>query len=142
MVRLLLFSLISMAAGCAEYGLSTNKPTELQAFLKPEFIQIAHNGAYSGDISSDETAETCKTFTLDKSDIVTFFQLAHTVSLDEYSHDLIASNCFASGSLVSGGHKIGDWKIDRARRGFFHPTDNKTQLYYCNACQSTIFYEP
>ncbi|GMR16537.1 MAG: hypothetical protein BMS9Abin31_0879 [Gammaproteobacteria bacterium] len=135
MVKLILLLFVTLVASCS---VSNN----IQKEFDFRIINIENNGSYSGYISSNETVEFCKSFVLKKSEIIAFFKKSGIVAYREYSHDLTASNCYASGSFVTSEGIKGIWKIDRARRGFINfNASNKTQYYYCAACINALFYE-
>lgn len=138
MVKLILFFFSTFALGCSV----ANNTSQTQQSLDFKSIHIDHNGSYSGYISSNETAESCKTFILNKSEIVTFFKHSRTATSREYAHDLTASNCYASGGFITSIGVEGTWKIDRARRGVINFNNGAhTKYYYCSGCKSTLFYE-
>ncbi|WP_157259129.1 hypothetical protein [Burkholderia ubonensis] len=70
---------------------------------------------------------------------VHFFEHAGRVTEREYSHDLVAANCYAEGKahLVDGG--TATWKIDQARRGFVSMPDGSTIYLYCPKCRANVF---
>ncbi len=137
MVKLIPVVCVFLMLGC-----SVEKHTnQIQQSLKFESITIENNGAYSGYISSDETAGSCKDFILDSDEVIKYFKISQVATPKEYEHDLTASNCYASGSFVSSSDKKGTWKIDRARRGII-TTSIDTKYYYCVECKSPLFYEP
>ena len=136
MVKLIPFLFTILITACSR---SAFKVQDLVDF---EFIDIQENGLYSGYISSDETEESCKTFTLTKDDISQFFKHARVVSQEEYAQNLTASNCYASGQFTTSTGEQGDWKIDRARRGMLHlNASNEVKYYYCPECVKSLFYE-
>ncbi|MCF6236463.1 MAG: hypothetical protein L3J70_08875 [Gammaproteobacteria bacterium] len=139
MVKLILPFFITVAlVGCS----ITNNTGQTQQPLDFKTIHIDSNGSYSGYISSNETVESCKTFILNKSEIIKFFKHSRTATSREYAHDLIASNCYASGSFTISNGIEGTWKIDRARRGLINYNNNaNTKYYYCAECKSALFYE-
>lgn len=57
-------------------------------------ITISNNGAWSDNVSSDETAEECKTFLLTETDVRQFFELARVATDRDFDHELIMSRCF------------------------------------------------
>jgi hypothetical protein len=143
MVKLLLISSALILYGCSSGDdETTNKQKASGNLLNPESIKIEHNGDFSGYVNSDETPEMCKSFILDKADVLSFFTSARSATLREYEHDLTASNCYASGTFVSESGVSGDWKIDRSRRGGIHVQHKEPEYYYCGECKSQLFYEP
>ena len=137
MVKLILL-FITLALGCS---VTNNATKTLQPFELKD-IQINNNGSYSGDISTNETVDFCKTFVLKKSEISNFFKQSRIATSREYAHDLTASNCYVSGSFTTTEGKKGTWKIDRARRGYINfNNSNNAKYYYCSKCKSTLFYK-
>jgi hypothetical protein len=141
MVKILLITFIFMIFGCSSSNDLTDDENQSQQLLKLISIKIVHNGAYSGDIGSDETPDMCKSFILEEFEIFNFFVTARSATLREYEHDLIASNCYVSGTFVSENGVRGTWKIDRSRRGFLHFSGSKSEYYYCGECENQLFYE-
>jgi len=134
----MLFFFTTLAPGCSV----ANNTSQTQQSLDFKSIHIDRNGSYSGYISSNETAESCKTFILKKSEILLFFKHSRIATSREYAHDLTASNCYASGSFVTSTGVEGAWKIDRARRGLIDFNKGAdTKYYYCSECKSILFYE-
>jgi len=133
MVKYLPFLCIFLVIGCSE------KNQEEQLF-ELKSITIDSKGSYSGYISSDETAESCKTFVLENDKALNFFKHSQVVTLREYEHDLTASNCYVNGTFVSSLGEKGTWKIDRARRGML-TIGADTTYYYCSDCKSSLFYK-
>lgn len=136
MVKLWLTVVSIVLASC-----STNNTDHGEASTRSLFteVKIEHNGAYQGNISSDETENSCENFVLSETEVTTFFSIARSATEREYGHDLIASNCYASGVLMLDGTQ-GTWQIDRARRGFLSLA-GKTEYYYCDECDGLLFYE-
>ncbi len=138
MVKNILFLITVLALGCSV----TNNKNSTQKSIDFKSIHIDRNGSFSGYISSSETAELCKTFILNRSEIVTFFKHSRIATPREYAHELTASNCYASGSFITSAGAEGTWKIDRARRGLIHfKKSTHTKYYYCVECKSKLFYE-
>lgn len=138
MVKLILLFFITLALGCSV----ANNTSQTQQSLEFRSIHIDNNGSYSGYISSDETAESCKTFVLKKAEIVDFFKQSRAATSREYAHDLTASNCYVSGSFIMSTGVKGTWKIDRSRRGLINFNNgSNTKYYYCSECKSSLFYE-
>ncbi len=134
MVKLILLLFFTLVASCS----ATNNTPEKIDFKS---INIENNGSYSGYISSNETVEFCKSFILKKAEIISFFKKSRIVTSREYSHDLTASNCHTSGNFVTSEGIKGIWKIGRDRRGLINfNASNKTQYYYCAACENALFY--
>lgn len=136
MVKLWFTVVIVVLASC-----SANNTDHGDRTIKSKFtdVKIEHNGAYQGNISSDETKKSCEDFVLIETEVTTFFSISRSATEREYGHDLIASNCYASGVLELDGHQ-GTWQIDRARRGFLS-LEGKTEYYYCAECDGLLFYE-
>ncbi|MCA8492213.1 hypothetical protein OHZ10_14780 [Burkholderia arboris] len=105
----------------------------------PESVEIVTNGAWSADISGDETADTCRTFVLRQADVRAFFKRASRVTERAYSHDLDAANCYAEGKARVAGGGSAKWRIDQARRGFISMPDGRTIYLYCPKCQADVF---
>lgn len=105
----------------------------------PDSVEIVRNGAWSADISGDETADMCRTFVLRQADVSAFFKHASRVTERAYSHDLDAANCYAEGRarLADGG--TAKWKIDQARRGYISMPDGRTIYLYCPKCRADVF---
>ncbi len=135
MVKFILLLFFTLVASCS----ATNDISKEFDF---KTINVENKGSYSGYISSNETVEFCKSFVLKKTEIISFLKKSRKVTYREYSHDLTASNCYTSGSFVTSEGIKGTWKIDRARRGIINfNASNKTQYYYCAACENVLFYE-
>ncbi len=142
MVRLLLITSVLILSGCSSSDHeTTTKHKSPGDVLSIESLKIEHNGGFSNYISSDETPEICKGFVLDKIDVLNFFTTARSATSREYEHDLIASNCFSSGTFISNSGISGDWKIDRSRRGMLHVQDKVPEYYYCSECKIPLYYE-
>ncbi|MES2212665.1 MAG: hypothetical protein V4490_05960 [Pseudomonadota bacterium] len=142
MVKLLFITSALILSGCSSSDHeTTTKQKSPGNVLSIESIKIEHNGEFSNYISSDETPEMCKSFVLDKADVLNFFTTARSATSREYEHDLTASNCFASGTFISNSGVSGDWKVDRSRRGTLHVQGKAPEYYYCNECKSQLFYE-
>ncbi|WP_175775881.1 hypothetical protein [Burkholderia anthina] len=107
--------------------------------IGPGSVEIVRNGAWSADISGDETADMCRTFVLRQADVSAFFKRASRVTARTYSHDLDAANCYAEGEarLADGG--TAKWRIDQARRGFISMPDGRTIYLYCPKCRAGVF---
>lgn len=103
-------------------------------------VRFVDNGAWTDQISSDETSEFCSGFVLTENDVRDFFKAARTATAREYEHDLDMSRCFASGELILSG-KSSLWKIDRARRGRLIFPDKSERYFYCPACKNDKFFE-
>lgn len=143
MVRAAMLAATLVLCGCATVGrqaaLEPDRPT---AAMNPAALRILSNGAFSGDISSDETAAMCSAFRLSVADVSTYFAQARRVQAAEYAHELIASNCHASGTYSTAGGQTLNWKIDQARRGMLHAAGKVPTYYYCARCESPAFYAP
>ncbi|WP_444944719.1 hypothetical protein ACJJIK_08190 [Microbulbifer sp. ZKSA006] len=138
MVKYILLFFTTLALSC----LIINNTSQAQQLLDFKSIHIVNNGSYSGYISSDETAESCKAFIVNKSEIIEFFKNSRAATSREYAHDLTASNCYASGSFITSTGVEGTWKIDRARRGLINFNNGAhSKYYYCSECKNTLFYE-
>ncbi|MCF6257651.1 MAG: hypothetical protein L3J98_03380 [Gammaproteobacteria bacterium] len=138
MVKIILSFFIALTMGCSVI----NNTDKIQQLFEFNSIHIDSNGSYSGYISFNETTEYCKTFVLKKSEVVDFFKQSRAVTSREYAHDLMASNCYASGGFILSTGIAGTWKIDRARRGMINfDNGDDTKYYYCSECKSTLFYE-
>ncbi|WP_269508623.1 hypothetical protein [Burkholderia sp. IMCC1007] len=105
----------------------------------PESVEIVRNGAWSADISGDETAETCRAFVLRQADVSAFFKRANRVTERAYSHDLDAANCYAEGNARFVDGSTVKWTIDQARRGFITEPDGRTIYLYCPKCRTDVF---
>jgi len=138
MVKHILLIIIFLVSGCS----ATNNVTKNFQVFELKDIKIDNNGSYSGYISTNETADSCKIFILKKSEIINFFKQSRIATSREYAHDLAASNCYASGSFTTAEAKKGTWKIDRARRGYINfNSSNNAKYYYCSKCKGTSFYD-
>ena len=102
---------------------------------------IVDNGAYSGDVSSHETAQSCRDFWVTDDSVKSFFLASDIIDINAYQHELVASNCYASGTFLTADGKTGSWQIDRARRGFLAFQED-SYLYYCHRCRQDIYYAP
>ncbi|VWB54296.1 hypothetical protein BLA14095_02377 [Burkholderia lata] len=107
--------------------------------VMPESVEIVRNGAWSADISGDETAEMCRTFVLRRADVSAFFKRAGRVTERAYSHDLDAASCYAEGEARLAGGGAAKWRIDQARRGFISMHDGRTIYLYCPKCRAAVF---
>lgn len=105
----------------------------------PESVDIVKNGAWSADISGDETADMCRTFVLRRADVSAFFKRAGRVTERAYSHDLDAARCYAEGEARLAGGGAAKWRIDQARRGFISLHDGRTIYLYCPKCRADVF---
>lgn len=116
-----------------------SSPSKTARLVAPESVEITKNGAWSEYISGAEMADTCRSFVLRRADVSAFFEHAGRVTEREYSHDLVAANCYAEGKahLVDGG--TATWKIDQARRGFVSMPDGSTIYLYCPKCRANVF---
>lgn len=137
MVKLLLIYIILVSGSS-----SITNTTKALHPVKFNSVNISNNGSYSGYISTNETEEFCKSFILQKQDIIAFFKKARIATQREYAHDLTASNCYVGGEFITASGMKGNWKIDRARRGYvaFNNGGN-TRYYYCLKCKNTLYYE-
>jgi len=104
-------------------------------------VEILSSGQYSGLISGEETVQSCRDFRLAEADVLAFFKTAERVDLRQYGHDHEASNCYASGTFTALSGATGDWKIDRARRGYLHLQTGGTTYFYCPSCADELFHE-
>lgn len=145
MVKQPLIFLCMALAGCSSGKSSVmNAGFSSDGAIPLKNIHILQNGHYSGLISSDETPEVCSNFMLTETVVHHFFVTAESVDLRKYEHDISASNCYASGTFESAKGDEGDegdWKIDRTRRGFLHLQDGQTTYFFCNKCNSDLYYE-
>jgi hypothetical protein len=120
------------------------KSPELAAF-RPlvKSVIINQNGAFTGDISGNETPDTCSEFKLTEAEVKDFFSSARASSRRENLIDADMSNCFADGMLtLQDGNQAG-WSIDQARRGEIRvtrPSGGAVLYYYCATCFSKKFY--
>ncbi|WP_175043275.1 hypothetical protein [Burkholderia lata] len=105
----------------------------------PESVEIVRNGAWSADISGDETPDMCRAFVLRQADVSAFFKRASRVTARAYSHDLDAANCYAEGNARLAGGGAAKWRIDQARRGFISMPDGRTLYLYCPKCRADVF---
>ncbi|MBY4870536.1 hypothetical protein DIE14_21450 [Burkholderia sp. Bp9017] len=105
----------------------------------PKSVEIVRNGAWSADISGDETPDMCRAFVLRQADVSAFFKRASRVTARAYSHDLDAANCYAEGSVRLAGGGAAKWRIDQARRGFISMPDGRTLYLYCPKCRADVF---
>lgn len=108
-------------------------------FVGPESVEIVRNGAWSSDVSGDETADMCRTFVLRRADVSAFFKRAGRVTERTYGHDLDAANCYAEGKARLADGSIARWQIDQARRGFVSMPDGRTIYLYCPKCRADVF---
>ncbi len=141
MVKVYLVISFFMFIGCSTNHAFIKDRSQPKQSLKINSVQILHKGAYSGNIASDETSDFCKNFTLDESQVIEFFITANLVNLEDYEHNLIASNCYMDGTFVLDDGTTGNWKIDRSRRGFLYSHDGKAHYYYCNQCENELYYQ-
>ncbi|WP_174973020.1 hypothetical protein [Burkholderia contaminans] len=105
----------------------------------PESVEIVRNGAWSADISGDETADMCRAFVLRRADVSAFFKRASRVTERAYGHDLDAARCYAEGEARLAGGGAAKWRIDQARRGFISLPDGRTIYLYCPKCRADVF---
>lgn len=94
MVKLALLALFGLLAACG----AKQTPSPLQ-------VRIEQNGVYTGLISSDEIAESCAGFRVDERIVMEAIESAIDVTEHVYQHELVASNCTASGTFVSTNTK-------------------------------------
>lgn len=110
-------------------------------------IKIEVAGGYAGDAVKEENAslneseESCKDFTLTESEVSQFFANVRQASPSEYLHDLKASSCYVSGTLVAKDGTEGTWKIDRSKRGFVMLAAGEPGFYVCEGCKGSSFYD-
>lgn len=123
----------------ADTQLDKPSPGEKKWRVAPESVEIIGNGVWNDRISGNETTDTCRTFVLRQADVSAFFKRAHRVTEREYSHDLVAANCYAEGKARLGDGGIAKWKIDQARRGFVTMPDGNTIYLYCPKCRANVF---
>ncbi len=139
--RIAVFMLTFLLTQSALAGAQSDRvmPRRAVPTVGPESVEIVRNGAWSADISGDETADMCRTFVLRQADVSAFFKRASRVTERAYSHDLDAANCYAEGQarLADGG--TAKWKIDQARRGYISMPDGRTIYLYCPKCRADVF---
>ncbi|MBN3731782.1 MULTISPECIES: hypothetical protein [Burkholderia] len=126
----------SVAAGTLSNRAS---PGGAAPVVVPESVEIVRNGAWSADISGDETADMCRAFVLRRADVSAFFKRAGRVTERAYSHDLDAARCYAEGEARLAGGGAAKWRIDQARRGFISMHDGRTIYLYCPKCRADVF---
>jgi hypothetical protein len=138
---LLLLTGSALAQDSYEGGRNYWKPRPYKVTAVKSVV-ILQNGAWSENISSDETAEICSKFVLSQSDVREFFRRARRVSYKEYSHDLDMSRCHATGKVVFANGDRGEWSVDRERRGLLTLSDGRNVYFYCRNCGAKAFGEP
>lgn len=141
MVRLLIFCCLCSLFGCNYQRVKGDFDTTSKNF-DVRTIDIIHNGEYSDEISSDESADICREFILSEDQVVLFFSTAYSVNLSNYEHELIASNCYADGNISIENRVVGSWRIDRARRGLIKFNGREPVYYFCADCNDELYYEP
>ncbi|MBN3782491.1 hypothetical protein G3O06_33890 [Burkholderia sp. Ac-20345] len=140
-IRIAILMLALLLNHGAVAGTLSNKvsPRGAVPAVMPESVEIVRNGAWSADISGDETAEMCRRFVLRRADVSAFFKRAGRVTERAYSHDLDAASCYAEGDARLAGGGAAKWRIDQARRGFISMHDGRTIYLYCPKCQAAVF---
>jgi hypothetical protein len=103
-------------------------------------VAITANGAWTDQISGEETPEDCSRFRLNQSDVRSFFRKARRASFKEYVHDLDMSRCHATGQVTFSNGDRGEWHIDRERRGMIALSDGRNLYFLCSNCQDAHFY--
>lgn len=129
MVKAILIGLVGLLAAC---GAKQTTP--------PPQVRIEQNGLYTGLISSDETAESCAGFRVDERIVMEAIESAIDVTERVYQHELVASNCTASGTFASPKNK-GRWTLDRACRLIFERENGSVEYKLFKECVQPLFYE-
>lgn len=102
-------------------------------------VFFEENGAWSDQVSSDETVQSCADFVLSESEVKQYFAASRDASEREYDHDLDMSRCFAGGRISFSDGREALWKIDRARRGRMIFPDKSERFFYCETCENSKF---
>ena len=136
MIKTLLILLIITITAC------TSKPSFDTNANKLDIseVEIHTSGGFSGLVSSEETEGICKSFVMNNKEVISFFESSSSVSDREYGHYLTQSNCYINGTLLLLDGSSGEWKIDKAGRGFISFPDGETIYRYCDDCQIEAFY--
>jgi hypothetical protein len=113
------------------------RPYEMQPLKS---VTVTSNGAWTDEVSGEETPDSCASFRLTTHKVRAFFEQARRASHKEYVHDLDMSRCYASGELVLSNGDRGVWRIDRARRGSIGLADGRRLYFYCAACKGLGFH--
>ncbi len=146
-MRRLQIVLLPLTFGCLCSLAALAEETEKGLPFDVRSIQIDVMGGYSGDTvkeenaAADESEESCKDFQLTEGEVSQFFDSARRASPSEYLHDLKASNCYVTGSLVAKDGSEGTWKIDRSKRGFVMLAGGEPGFYVCEGCKGASFYD-
>jgi len=105
-------------------------------------VEIQVSGAWTANVSSDETREECSRFRPDAADVRRFFRLARRASFNAYSHDLSMSRCYSTGTLVLASGDRGEWFIDRDGRGAIRLSDARLLYFDCSRCRFRRAIDP
>ncbi|AKJ28374.1 hypothetical protein [Caldimonas brevitalea] len=126
---------LSMGVGAGQEKRVENDPNPpVYPMTTVTAVDIKRNGAWTDDVSSHETPETCSRFTLTWVDVRTYFEKAKQINLRRYSHDLTQSRCYAEGTLKFANGDRARWHIDSVQRGSLVLSDGRTFYFYCAAC--------
>lgn len=129
MVKAILLGLMCLLAAC-----SSKQPPD------PMQIQIEQNAIYNGLISSDETPESCASFRVDEPTVMKAIQSSFEITERVYQHELVGSNCVASGSFETTSQK-GRWTLDRACRLIIENGTGGVEYKLFKQCGLPMFYE-
>lgn len=129
MVKVISLGLICLLAACS----SKQPPDSIQ-------VSIEQNATYTGLISSDETPESCASFRVDERTVMKAIQSSIAVTERVYQHELVGSNCAASGSFVNVNQK-GRWNLDRACRALIENENGSVEYKLFKQCGQPLFYE-
>lgn len=125
---------IAIGMMCSLAACSSNQPPYSMQ------IWIEQNGFYTGLIGSDETPESCASFQIDESAVMEAIESSTTVTERVYQHELVGSNCVASGSFVNTKQK-GRWTLDRACRVIIENESGGVEYKLLKQCKQPLFYE-
>ncbi|WKB52600.1 hypothetical protein [Eleftheria terrae] len=139
MVKAALCLLASLGVAAAQAQQRVGSPAGLPATLS---VDVQENGAWTDEISGDETPEQCAAFVLAPDDVREFFRRARGASPREFGHDLDMSRCHARGSLRLADGRPAGWFIDRERRGRLTLPDGRTLYFHCGECRTPAFEAP
>lgn len=137
-ILLSIFSLTAYSNGISDEHRASASPS-----ISISKVKIEKNAAWSDNVSSDESPESCVDFILAESDVRRFFTVARKATHVEYNHDLLMSRCFANGHVFFENGKSAEWEIDKARRGILVFPDKSASYFYCDEkCSSKAYMEP
>ncbi|HEX4880385.1 MAG TPA: hypothetical protein VFV39_11105 [Limnobacter sp.] len=129
MVKVISLGLICSLGACSNLQMSNSMQ-----------VQIEQNAVYTGLIGSDETPESCASFRVNESTVMKAIYSSIEISERVFQHELVGSNCVASGSFSNAKQK-GKWTLDRACRLIIENEHGGVKYQLFRQCQQPLFYE-